>query len=141
MANDNLGWDQSGGGRYGNPQLVTHSTVVGFVSICATKLIPKGFQITDTDTITIHASANIITTLINVSIRTIDDPGQLGNAFLGSGYTFNDPASMTGLGTGPGGGTNLGDGKTMIILYIEPGAILTAGDGGIWGATITMKRI
>ena len=105
VCNNGTGWNGASGGRFGTPSLCTATAADVIV---ATKLIPKGFQILDTDTITIHALTNHVSTRVAVVCRNVDNPvGVLGNPAQIAPCTFNTPqllTSITGLnGTVPTG--------------------------------------
>ena len=136
-------WANSAGGTFGNPLLVTYSddTATNPTCLVATKLIPKGFNITEENSIEIHSQIPNPPqpqqqSIISVAIRTIDDPRQLGDAYVNINYRFNNPVRLRGLA---GGGENAGTGTTMVILYINPRTELTSANG-IFGATIEMNR-
>jgi hypothetical protein len=135
------GWNQTGGSRFGTPSLCT---ATGADVIIATKLIPKGFTISETDTITIYGLSSLTTTRVAVACRNVDNPiapsATVGNACQLIGYTFNTPQALTGI-TGITTTIPTGDGTSMIIIYINPGVQLTTMVGGITGASITMSRI
>ena len=138
ICNNSLGWAEMPGGRFGTPSLCTATAADVVV---ATKLIPKGFQIKDTDRITIHGlTPSLVATLLAVACRNVNNPaGVLGNTAQIATYTLNSPALLTNI-TGLGGTTPIGDGTSMIIIYLDPGVQLTTANG-ITGATITMSRV
>ena len=144
MCNNANGWSQTLGSRFGTPSLCTATAAD---VICATKLIPKGFLISATNTITIYSvGTNILNMSLSVACRSVNQPtlapGSLGNPFvLATSYGSNTTVPLTGLEGTLSGRTAIGDGYTMIIIYLDPAQQLTTSAGGITGAIITMTRI
>jgi len=115
------------------------TTAIGdtFAGITAMKIIPKGFQISATNKVTVYtASGARANTTIRVSAQKVNFttlPGII--IYVNAAYTTNTPQSLTGIPT------YIGDGDSMIVIHFENKQLSWAIGNAVTGATITMERV
>jgi len=121
-----------------------YGTVSTTAEIVAQKVVPKGFSIDGSNTITIWTpGGSTINTTCYVSGQAWNQASATGLINLLSSTTFatNTPVTLVGGGTVPALTPLVGDGNKIVTIYWRGFAPLRAGINAPSGASITMNRI